>query len=317
MTTYRNDLPHETGGVLLTDAGLETVLIFDQGMELPDFASFPLVETKAGRTTLLDYYRPFVGLARDHGVDVVLETPTWRASAGWGARLGYDGASLRSINMAAVDLLRQIREEHEGDGTKVVISGNVGPRGDGYVAGEQMTVEDAQAYHQPQIDALADGGADLITVLTMTYVEEAIGITEAATAAGMPIVVSFTVETDGRLPSGQRLRDAIVQVDTATDAAPVFFGINCAHPDHFTDVLTSGEGWTRRIGLLRANASRMSHEELDEAEELDAGDPEELGAQYADLRKRFPSLVVLGGCCGTDERHVAHIGRAITSGVAA
>lgn len=309
-TTHRHDLPQARGELLLTDAGLETMLIFDQGVDLPDFASFPLLGTDEGRVRLRDYYCRFSALARDHGVGVVLETPTWRASADWGARLGYDHAALRALNAAAVDLLREVRTEYQTADVPVVISGNLGPRGDGYVADEAMTPEAAEAYHRHQVTTFADAGADLVTVLTMTYAAEAIGVARAAAAAEIPVVVSFTVETDGRLPTGQPLGEAIKQVDEATDGYPLFFGINCAHPDHFTGALSTGDGWVERIGLLRANASRMSHEELDNAEVLDPGDPVELGDQYADLRHRFPHVVVVGGCCGTDDRHIGEIGRA-------
>ncbi|MGI9603771.1 MAG: homocysteine S-methyltransferase family protein [Acidimicrobiales bacterium] len=309
MSTHRHDLPQANGEVLLTDGGLETTLIFDAGYDLPEFASFPLLETDTGRTSLVDYYRTYADAARRHGVGIVLETPTWRASADWGSVLGYDADSLATINAAAVDLLRQIRAEYEPVGTKVVISGNLGPRGDGYEPGDQMTADEAADYHGAQVATLADSGADQITVLTMTYAEEAVGVARAAVAAAMPSVISFTVETDGHLPTGQPLGDAIEQVEAATGGAPIAYGINCAHPDHFRTMLATGGGWVERIGLVRANASRMSHDELDNAEELDVGDRAELGALYAELRQLLPNLAVMGGCCGTDHGHIHEIGR--------
>lgn len=308
MTTYRHNLPQAGGTALLTDGGLETTLIFDNGIDLPEFASFPLVTTERGRDALLDYYRTYASLASEQGVGIVLDTPTWRASADWGRILGYDADALRDVNMAAVALVRQIHDEFE-PATTVVVSGNIGPRGDGYEVGEQMTPEEAESFHHPQADALAEAGADLVTALTMTYVEEAIGVTRAAAAVGIPSVISFTVETDGNLPTGQALGEAIEQVDAATGNPPVAFGINCAHPDHFTETIAGGGAWTDRIGLIRANASRMSHEELDAAEELDAGDRVELGELYADLGALLPNLTVMGGCCGTDHGHIAEIGR--------
>ena len=308
MTIYRHDLPQAGGQTLLTDGGLETTLIFQHGFDLPEFASFPLVETAEGRSALLDYYGAYVDVARTLGMDVVLDTPTWRASSDWGAILGYDAEALRSVNTAAVQLLMQARAGWERDGTKVVISGNVGPRGDGYEPGDQMTADEAEAFHRPQIQSLADAGADVVTVLTMTYGNEAMGVARAAKAVGIPVVVSFTVETDGRLPTGQPLGEAIAAVDADTDGYPLSFGINCAHPDHFIPTLEAGGDWLGRIGLVRANASRMSHEELDNAEELDAGNPAELGCQYVDLRRLLPNLAVMGGCCGTDHGHIDAIG---------
>lgn len=310
MTTYRHNLPQASGQTLLTDGGLETTLIFHDGFDLPEFASFPLVESEAGRSALMDYYRSYVEVARSHKMSIVLDTPTWRASSDWGAILGYDAAALRAVNMAAVELLMDVRAESETADTKVVISGNLGPRGDGYDPGVRMTADEAEAFHLPQIQALADAGADVITALTMTYLDEAIGVARAAETAAMPVVVSFTVETDGRLPTGQHLGDAIDAVDADTDGYALAFGINCAHPDHFIPTLQQGGNWVSRIGLVRANASRMSHDELDNAETLDVGDSVELGGQYAHLQGLVPNLAVMGGCCGTDHSHIEAIGTA-------
>jgi homocysteine S-methyltransferase len=148
-----------------------------------------------------------------------------------------------------------------------------------------------------------------VSAITMTYAEEPIGITRVSQARGLPVVVAFTVETNGRLPSGQELRSAIETVDAETDTAPAYYMINCAHPSHFESVLSEG-AWLDRIRGLRANASRQSHAELDEATELDPGDPIELAQQYRALRKRWKRLSVFGGCCGTDRRHIAAIAEA-------
>jgi len=176
-----------------------------------------------------------------------------------------------------------------------------------------MTPEDAQRYHSLQAEVFAETAVDLVSALTMTYAEEAIGIVRAASAAGIPAAVSFTVETDGRLPSGQPLQDAIEQVDAETDGAAAYFMINCAHPTHFAEVLEPGAPSLGRIRGLRANASTMSHAELDEAEELDAGDPVDLARRYGELRQRLPNLNVVGGCCGTDHRHIREICRVWTT----
>lgn len=256
------------------------------------------------------YFESYVHVARERGVGIVLETPTWRASADWGKRLGQSAETLDELNRRAVRMLEELRDELETEQTPIVISGNLGPRGDGYVVGDAMTVDEAAAYHAAQIGTFASTSADLVTALTMNYVEEATGIVRAAHEAGLPVVIGFTVETDGRLPSGQPLRDAIEQVDAETGGAAAYFMLNCAHPTHFYDVLEPGTEWTDRIRGLRANASRMSHAELDEAEELDDGDPEELANEYVALRERLPQLTVVGGCCGTDHRHIEAIGKA-------
>lgn len=286
----------------LTDAGLETVLVFDEGIELPQFAAFPLVDSEEGRAALRRYYEPFVALAQDRGVPLVLSTPTWRANADWGRLLGYESDDLAAVNRRAVELLETVSAEYDG----VMIEGCVGPRSDAYSPTLLMDPDEAEQYHAVQLRTFADSGCAQATALTLTYPEEGIGIAWAARSSGIPIVVGFTVETDGRLPSGHSLEEAIVAVDEATDMTPEFFVINCAHPTHFADALPEGDARTR-IGGLRANASTLSHAELDEAEELDSGDPDDLAARYVDLRTDLPGLEVVGGCCGTDIRHVTAI----------
>ena len=292
----------------VTDGGLETTLVFHEGLELPDFAAFDLLKDPAGVDALRRYYAPYVAIARESGTGIVLDTATWRASRDWGERLGYTPAELAEANRRAVELIREIAEA--APEVPAVLNGVVGPRGDGYVVGVAMTSGDAADYHAEQIGTFVGAGVDMVSAITMTYVEEALGIARTAADAGVPSVISFTVETDGRLPSGQPLREAIEQVDAETDAAPAYFMINCAHPTHFAAVLEDGGPWLERIGGLRANASAMSHAELDEAEELDAGDPADLGAQHAAVHPHLPAVCVLGGCCGTDARHVAEVAAA-------
>lgn len=293
-------------GLRLTDGGLETSLIFHQGLDLPLFAAFPLVQDQGGRRALRTYWEPFLAVAAEHGTGFVVDTTTWRANPDWGEQLGYDARGLAAANVEAA---RFARELASGAG-EAIVNGVVGPRGDGYVVDAVMTPEQAADYHGPQIAALAEGGADQVAAITMTYADEAIGFVEAAKAHGVPPVVSFTVETDGRLPSGQGLREAIELVDEQTGSAAQAFMVNCAHPTHFDHVLHDEGPWLRRIGGIRANASTMSHAELDEAEELDDGDPADLAQRYRALRDRLPELQVLGGCCGTDHRHVRAISEA-------
>ncbi|HEX2410724.1 MAG TPA: homocysteine S-methyltransferase family protein [Solirubrobacteraceae bacterium] len=300
-------LPQLTGDHLfITDGGLETTLIFHEGLELPDFAAFDLLKAPDGVEALRRYYAPYVAIAREEGLGVVLDTPTWRASRDWGERLGYPPDQLAEANRRAVELIREIADSEPDVPT--VLNGVVGPRGDGYVVGETMTADEAAEYHGEQVRTFADAGVDMVSAITMPYMEEALGIARAAEAVGVPSVISYTVETEGRLPSGQALREAIEQVDA--DTRPAYFMINCAHPTHFADVLEDDGEWRERIGGLRANASRMSHAELDEATELDDGDPSELGAEHGELRERLPSVCVLGGCCGTDARHVREVATA-------
>ncbi len=293
----------------VTDGGLETDLIFHFDADLPEFAAFPLVEDEDGRALLTRYYDGYAAIAAQAGVGLLLEAPTWRANPDWAAKVGYDLAALDRVNRASVELMQGLREKYERELglTDVKVGGLTGPRGDGYVAGEDADPDEAAEYHAHQARAQTAAGADLMTALTFTGAGEAIGFVRAVRDAGVPVAVGFTVETDGRLPDGTTLRDAIARVDAA--AAPDYYVVNCAHPTHVAPGLASEDGsyglWLSRIEGLRPNASRMSHAELDEAPELDEGDPADLAARAGDLRAHLPNLRVVGGCCGTDSRHVA------------
>ncbi|HKC21930.1 MAG TPA: homocysteine S-methyltransferase family protein [Gaiellaceae bacterium] len=294
-------LPQLGDDLYLTDGGMETWLIYDAGLELPQFASFPLLDSVEGLAALRAYYAPYVELARENDVGLVLDAPTWRASRHWGELLGYGPAQLADVNRRGVAFVDELRRE--SDGVDIVVGGCVGPSDDAYTPSEQLSVDAAYAYHQPQIESFADTPADFVNALTLTYSAEALGIARAANDAGLPVALSFTVETDGRLPGGERLADAIATVDAGADVA--YYMVNCAHPTHFADILDGP--WCERVVGVRANASAKSHAQLDEAEELDAGDPLELAGHYPRLRDRLPNLRVAGGCCGTDERHIAAI----------
>lgn len=307
MKTYRNALPQLRDGLFLADGGIETTLIFHEGLDLPDFAAFHLLKTPEGEAALRKYFRTYADLAKQYGTGLILESATWRSSPDWGARIGYSLEELDVVNRKAIQLLEEIRKEYQTDRTPIIVSGCVGPRGDGYVPGSTMSAEEAEEYHRRQIELFAASSADLVTALTMNYVEEAIGIAQAAKMAGIPVVLSFTVETDGKLPTGQTLKSAIEQTDKATGGYPVYYMINCAHPTHFEHVVSDGSTWLQRIRGIRANASHMSHAELNEAPELDEGNPAELGMQYTRLKQHIPSLNVMGGCCGTDHRHIEQI----------
>ena len=315
MAKYRHTLPQLDGTLFLTDGGIETTLIFHDGHDLPYFAAFDLLKDAKGIDALKRYYLRHAAVALRNEAGFILESATWRASPDWAKLLGYTPPELAEANRKAIVLLQELRDELETDQTRMVVSGCIGPRGDGYDPGDVMTVREAEAFHAGQVRVFAQSGADMVTAITMTNVPEAIGVARAAREHSMPVVIAFTVETDGSLPSGETLESAIRAVDAGTGQAPAYYMINCAHPSHFAAVLDGGS-WTRRLGGLRANASRCSHAELDEAEELDEGDPVELGQDYADLLTRCPSINVLGGCCGTDHRHIEQIHIACRTSIA-
>ena len=297
------------GTIAVTDAGLETWLLFQRGVELPAFAAYPLAATATGRALLTEYLQHYVAIASSIGAAPVLDAATWRANPDWAGVLGHDLDTLGSRIDACIQVVADVRATWRGS-QPFLINGPVGPRGDGYRVEDVMTRDGAADYHGFQISRMADAGVDVVTALTMGYVAEAAGIALAARAVGVPAIVSFTLETDGRLPTGMPLGEAIEATDAVTGAYPLHYMINCAHPTHFDHVLDPAAPWAHRIGGIRANASALSHAELDEMVELDEGDPDDLARRYVALRDLLPSLHVFGGCCGTDHRHIAAIAAA-------
>ena len=310
MSKYRNALPQLGDHFYLTDGGLETTLIFNEGLDLPDFAAFHLLTSDSGTASLAKYFRTYAEIATRFSTGLILESATWRANPDWASRLGYSVESLADANRKAITMLEEIRKEHETKDSPMVISGCIGPRGDGYVADNALSADQAEAYHRAQIAAFASSAADMVSAITMNYTDEAIGIARAARAEGMPVAISFTVETDGNLPTGESLKSAIETVDAATAGYPAYYMINCAHPSHFEHLFAERGHWHDRIRGLRANASRRSHAQLSEAPNLDSGNPVELATEYARLTDRLHHLNVMGGCCGTDHRHVEQIAEA-------
>lgn len=307
MSIYRHKLPQLHGTVCITEAGLETDLVFNHNVELPEFAAYDLLRNQEGYDRLFNYYRQYTELARQFKRGIVLETPTWRANRDWGAKIGDSLDVLDGLNQSSVKLLKHLQREYDSKDTPVVVSGNLGPRGDGYTPDFQMTVEQAHDYHRHQIATFADAGVDMVCALTLNYVDEGIGIARAAREFDIPVCLSYTVETDGHLPSGDTLAESIAATDESSDAYPVYYMINCAHPTHIVQLFSEPAPWHERLKGIRANASCLSHAELDESETLDDGDPVQFGQELAELSQLSSHLRVFGGCCGTDHRHIQHV----------
>lgn len=304
MTKKTTVLPHLNDRIFACYTGMETDLIFNQSVSLPGFASYPLLETPKGRALLREYYLQLISLAKNHDIGITLESISWVANRDRGAEIGYMPDALRDLNIAGIDLIADIRDEFPQ--LPIVLSAQMGPRGDGYALDTQMSPDEAEQYHSEQMETLAGTKADIISAFTIGYANEAIGIVRAAERFNMPVAIAFTVETDGKLPSGVSLKNAIETVDKATDSAAAYFLINCAHPEHLENAFVEGP-WISRLRGIVVNASRCSHEELDNSETLDDGDPIELGAQVAAICARFPHFSIVGGCCGTDMRHMKQI----------
>lgn len=307
MAKYRTALPQLAESTFLTDGGLETSLIFNHDIDLPHFASFVLLMNEEGRKILQKYYLDYINISKPKCKGFVLEAPTWRASPDWIEKIGYSFDQLDIINKTAISELEIIRNNHEKEDFKMPISACIGPRGDGYSPKNKMNSKAAEEYHSHQIRIFAETNADLISAMTINYIDEAIGVVNAAKKYNIPVVISYTVETDGKLPSGESLKGAITTLDNLTDNYVSYFMINCAHPYHFKNELKTTGDWSGRIGGIRANASTKSHAELDESETLDEGDKDDLANCYKDLKVLLPNLNVIGGCCGTDHTHMDKI----------
>lgn len=289
----------------LTDGGFETSLFFKDGFDAPEFAAIALIDNADAVAAMTRYFDGFLARAEAAGVGFVLDTNTWRGGLEWAEKIGHTRDELVQLNKDAIALAFALRSRWEKRVSPIIVNGVVGPAGDGYAPDEYLTPNAARQKHAPQIDIFREMSVDMISAITMTHVGEAIGIADASIAAGLPVVISFTLETDGKLPAGESLGEAIAAVDEATGNAPLYYMINCAHPDHFRDALEVGAPWLYRIGGIRANASRLSHAELERMTVLDEGDPDEFGRLHVSLEERLPNLRVIGGCCGTDERHIA------------
>jgi homocysteine S-methyltransferase len=311
MSRYRDQLPQLSGDLYLTDGGVETDLMFNHGIEIREFAAHTLLPDPAGREALANYFRGFLALANEYDAGYILDSQTWKAHMHWATDLGEDETFLHKVNEESIAFMSGLRDEFSGNKKPIVLNAAIGPQGDAYAPEAEVAAGQAEEYHAKQLGWLAATDVDMITALTFTQSDEAIGVVRAARNVGLPAVVSFTVETDGRLPTGQPLGEAIRAVDEATDAAAAYFMVNCAHPDHFFHVFDDSD-WTVRVRGLRCNASRLSHAELDECDVLDDGDPDELAGQYQSLLKSMPWLNVFGACCGSDLRHVTKIAAAVT-----
>jgi homocysteine S-methyltransferase len=313
VPNYRNALPQLSGDVFLTDGGVETDLIFNHGIEIREFAAFTLLPIPQGRAALIRYFEGFLDLARERNTGFILDSTTWKAHRHWAKSLGADTGELRAANEESIRFIADLRARYSTNAKPIVLNAVIGPRGDAYRPEAKIETAAAEDYFSEQLGWLAATEADMVSALTFNQASEAAGLARAARAAGMPAVISFTVETNGALPTGQSLRDAIAEVDEATDSFPAYYMVNCAHPDHFSGVLQD-DPWARRLRGVRANASRRSHAELDAAPALDSGNPQELASQYRQLAERLPWLNVFGGCCGSDLRHVTEIARALLVG---
>ncbi|KAJ5210720.1 Homocysteine S-methyltransferase [Penicillium cf. griseofulvum] len=295
----------------ITEGGIETTLIYTKNIDLPNFSTLPVLNTEDGKETISSIYKGYIDIARAHSTGVVLETRTWRGSPLWSSEIGLSIPQMVDLNHTAVKLLQGIRSETPFD--PIVISGAMGPLQDAY-QDSTVSFDQAREYYGPQIRAFAEEGVDMLCIMTVTNLDEAFGAVSLAREYNLPIHVSFSIETDGRLRGGKTLEDAIREVDSVTENYVTYYGVNCAHPRYIIMAVQDMPMEVRsRLGSIRGNSSLKSHEELDNSTELDRGDIPGWVQEFNQLVSMLPGLKVVGGCCGTDEEHIDAIAGRIHS----
>ncbi len=301
--------PSQREGVFyLTEGGQETEIMYKHGHDLPEFAMFPLLDNEQATADLRAMYERYLETAARHGFVALMGGLDYRASADWGAKLGYSAQALAEIELRAIEFLRDVAKPFAGQ-AEILISGVIGPRGDAYALNRTITADEAEDYHSAQLETLKRANVDLACAMTFNNTEEAIGVSRAAARIGLPLSIYFTLTSASRLRSGPSVHEAIKTVDAATgDARPDFYGINCSHPLEFEPALEPGD-WIERVRSLRPNAALMEKQQLCQIGHLVDGDPPELGQQMGALARRYPHIDVWGGCCGTWDTHLDEIAR--------
>ncbi|WP_337660109.1 homocysteine S-methyltransferase family protein [Anderseniella sp. Alg231-50] len=304
-------LPEPDGRMFLTEGGIETHMQYKKGHELRNFCLFELINDEHAMADLRAYHVNLIEVALKHKVGAVLDGLHYRTSRDWGEKLGYSAEALTDIVVRGIRFYQDLAREYETADSPMPVSGVVGPRGDAYDIGRIMEADEAEDYHSEQIATMKQAGADLVTALTFSQVDEAIGVTRAAQDHDMPVVVSFALNKDGHLKSGTALGEAIRSVDRATGDGPRYYMVNCTHPVDFAAAFEAPGPWVKRIYGLRPNASSLDHGTLCQLGHLEEGNPVELGQQMADMARRFSHINVWGGCCGTDHVHIDEIAKAV------
>jgi S-methylmethionine-dependent homocysteine/selenocysteine methylase len=309
---YRNDLPQLRGVDLSTSGGMETWLQYAEGFPLRHFCAFEWLRDPKAKARLREFHRSAIEAVQEHGFGMIAEGIHYRASGDWGDLTGYSRQDLAKINAEGVDLYHELAREYDRPDTPVVVGGCIGPRGDAYEQGHQITADEAQEYHAEQMATLKDAGVDLITAATLSFTDEAIGIARAAQGLDVPVVLSFYVAGNGKIMGERSVPETMAEIDAATGGYPKYYMLNCAHPNEFAPALENSAGLDR-LGGFMPNASAKDKISLCRLGHLEDGDPVELGQQMGDVARRFPHVHVFGGCCGTDARHLGEIAKNVSA----
>jgi homocysteine S-methyltransferase len=297
----------------LTEGGTETEILYKWGYELPEFAMFTLLENAEANECVLGMYRRYFDVAEAYGTGILVTGHDYRASPDWARKLGYSLKGLTEMQHRTIQFLTDIRAEYEGRVSDVYVSGCIGPRGDAYGTGGGISEAESEDYHSVQLSNLVETDADMAIAQTFNNIPEAIGVVRAATAIGIPIGVCLTLTTDALLRSGPTLKEAVETIDDRTGGAAAWFGTNCSHPVEFEPAISEAGAWAERLRYIRPNATQMEKIALCKLGHLEDGDPVELGHQIGDVARRFPNADILGGCCGTDERHLGEIAKNVNA----
>jgi homocysteine S-methyltransferase len=271
-----------------------------------------LIYQEAGRSALEAICRQYLEIGQRHNLPLLLSTPTWRAGRDRIAAAGLTGCDLNGDNF---HFLAEIRDSYGDYAGQVAICGLMSCRGDAYKPEDAMTAIAAAEFHAFQAEALAKAGVDLLLAATLPAVSEAIGLARAQAATGLPYMVSFVARPEGTLLDGTPLNEAIATIDAAVSPCPLAYMINCTHASVFrsamrNEINSSPLVRERVIGLL-ANTAALSPEELDASPELVEEAPETFGSAVSALHGEL-GIKVLGGCCGTDQRHIDCLARQLT-----
>lgn len=299
--------PRLDGRFYLTEGGAETEIMYKWGFELPEFAMFTLLDNPEADEVIRNMYRRYFDVAAAHDTGILAMGHDYRASPDWAQKLGYSAADLTRFQHRTMQFLDDVRAEYADRVSDAYITACIGPRGDAYGTGGDISASEAEDYHAVQLGNLEGTAADMAVAATFNNIPESIGVIRAANRMGIPIGVSLTLTPEGRLRSGPTLREAVETIDEVTGGAAEWFGTNCAHPLEFEPALDDAGPWLDRLRYVRPNAAKMDKLALCELGHLEDGDPVELGEQMGEVARRFPRADILGGCCGTDERHLSEI----------
>ncbi len=292
--------------LVLTDGAIETRAVYEFHRDLTDLEVFTLLGDAQGREILHTIYSTYAQIAAKFNVPMQLGTPTWRASRNW-------TGDVAEVNAQAVALVREVASS---TGARVVIAGVIGPSSDGYDPSGALNTEDAVTYHREQASALASAGVDLLYAPTFPVTDELQGAARAMSEMKLPFAVAPMLHADGKMPDGTTLAAAIARLDEDAAARPWHYMLGCLYPTHAATALESlfrsAPALAHRVVGLKANGSPLPPESLDGSTTLQTTAPDVFARDLWECAQNF-GLHVLGGCCGTDTRHIEALAELATS----